>query len=330
MMVARDMHFPLPGKRKMRASAPGKLVVSGAYAILRGAPAIVTAVNRRVHADSARVASFSAPEVTAGIEILGEFGPVGARPWYDASELRSEREKLGLGSSAAICVSSLALLRAAQRDMGPQDFGGKAFRDDVFALCRKAHLSAQGGGSGIDIAAAVYGGTFWARRNRAPELPPELGPVELPDGLHFEVWASSKSASTSDFVRRVLSAEGTHPTRFAALLDDQSQASILCLEAAQQNLADAFLEALRAQHVALSELGQLSSTPVVLPLIHALHQMLPLDSCFLPSGAGGGDISLYVGPGPSPGRFRSLAEDSNLRLIPLTLAAPGLTLEFSS
>ncbi len=35
----------------MRARAPGKVVLSGAYSVLRGAPAIVTAVDRYVEAD---------------------------------------------------------------------------------------------------------------------------------------------------------------------------------------------------------------------------------------------------------------------------------------
>ena len=39
-----------------RARAPGKVVLSGAYAVLSGAPAIVAAVSRYVTADSARPA----------------------------------------------------------------------------------------------------------------------------------------------------------------------------------------------------------------------------------------------------------------------------------
>ena len=41
-----------------RARAPGKIVLSGAYAVLAGAPAIVSAVSRYVTADSERPATF--------------------------------------------------------------------------------------------------------------------------------------------------------------------------------------------------------------------------------------------------------------------------------
>ena len=62
----------------MRARAPGKLVLSGAYAVLYGAPAIVTAVSRYAIADTGRAAEFVTPEVRAAI---------GDRcaPWFDAN-----------------------------------------------------------------------------------------------------------------------------------------------------------------------------------------------------------------------------------------------------
>ena len=87
----------------MRACAPGKLVLSGAYSVLEGAPAIVSAVDRYVCCDSARPAELITPEVRAAL-------PAGAdAPLFDASALRAEGRKLGLGSSAAILVASLAV-----------------------------------------------------------------------------------------------------------------------------------------------------------------------------------------------------------------------------
>ena len=85
------------------ARAPGKLVLSGAYSVLSGAPALVVAVDRYVLADSTRPPAFLTPEVHAAI---GER----AAPWFDASALREGEKKLGLGSSAAILVASLAAL----------------------------------------------------------------------------------------------------------------------------------------------------------------------------------------------------------------------------
>ena len=50
-----------------RARAPGKLVLSGAYAVLSGAPAIVTAVSRYVIADTSQLAELVTDEVAAAL-----------------------------------------------------------------------------------------------------------------------------------------------------------------------------------------------------------------------------------------------------------------------
>lgn len=314
----------------MRASAPGKLVISGAYAVLRGAPALVTAVDRRVVADSQRVVDYLSREVDEGLKILSAQGPVAPRPGYDASALRSGDEKIGLGSSAAICVSSLAIALAGQRGLTSPDEVDATFRDELFGLCRKAHRSAQGGGSGIDVAASVYGGTLEARRGADADEIPVVAPVSLPAGLVFEVWACPEPASTAQFVRRVFSAEETHPIAFASALAAQTESSEACLAAARQANPAALIQALREQHDALLELGSLSETPIVLPKIHRLHSSLSEQACLLPSGAGGGDISLYVGLHGSSASFHDSAKSAMMRKISLGLDAPGLTIEFNT
>lgn len=315
----------------MRASAPGKLVISGAYAVLRGAPALVTAVNRRVVADSERNVDFFSREVDEGLKLLGRDGrPWAPRPGYDASALRSGDEKIGLGSSAAICVSSLAVALAGKRGLTSTNEVDASFRDELFRLCRQAHKSAQGGGSGIDVAAAVYGGTLEAQKGTDADDIPTVSPVSLPAGLVFEVWACPEPASTANFVRRVFSAEETHPTPFADALGAQTKASEACVSAARRADPEALIQALRRQHDALLSLGKLSDTPIVLPKIHQLHADLDERSCLLPSGAGGGDISLYVGLQASSASFRLSAESAMMRKISLGLEAPGLTIEFDS
>src|SRR5579871_2078485 len=103
----------------MRARAPGKLVLSGAYAVLEGAPCLVAAVDRYAVADAARPAPFVTDEVRAAVDA----GVLDAAPWFDASALRDRApdgtsRKLGLGSSAAILVASMA---AALGDRYPDE-----------------------------------------------------------------------------------------------------------------------------------------------------------------------------------------------------------------
>jgi phosphomevalonate kinase len=131
-----------------RASAPGKVVLSGSYSVLEGAPAIVAAVDRYVIADASRRSEIVTAEVRAAIN----GGGLDFAPWFDASALRvtdpdGSSRKLGIGSSAAILAASLAAC-------SPEG----ASRDDLFEKALDAHRSAQGGGSGIDVAASIFGG----------------------------------------------------------------------------------------------------------------------------------------------------------------------------
>jgi len=156
--------------------APGKLVLSGAYAVLSGAPALVAAVDRFALADGDRLAEWATPEVRAALAS-------DQAPWFDASALRKDGKKLGLGSSAAILVASLAALEVP----GDAELSDRELCARVYQRALLAHRMAQGGGSGIDVAASAHGGLLVARRSGS-EL--ALSPVAFPSGLHFEVWAS--------------------------------------------------------------------------------------------------------------------------------------------
>jgi phosphomevalonate kinase len=204
-----------------RAQAPGKLVLSGAYAVLSGAPAIVTAVSRYVIADTAQPAELVTDEVAAAL------APGQRAPAFDASQLREAdplREESGL-------------------------------RSDLFARALVAHRRAQGGGSGADVAASCFGGTLVYRLGAAG---PELHPVSLPAELVVEVWVCPTSASTRDFIAAVTTLEQRAPSEHAALLAAQSEASAQAAAALEVADTQAFITALGAQQRALWELAALS------------------------------------------------------------------------
>lgn len=304
----------------MRADAPGKLVLSGAYAVLEGAPAVVTAVSRRVIADSSRPAEHLAEEVLQGLRILGlDVAP----PSFDAGALRHEGQKLGLGSSAAICVASLGAV-IAERDVATAQTP-KQMRERVYPIARMAHRLAQGGGSGIDVAASCFGGTLLFQRDESEsDVLPTLIPVQLPTDLTFEVWAFSQSASTSDFVARVFALRTSQPKEFARAMDAQKQASFEAADALKSGNASDLLRALRAQFVALDSLGRLAQLPIVLPQVHALAHYLDGEGCLLPSGAGGGDVNIHVSPVPSSHKFRSKAQELGFFPVHLAFGDEGL------
>lgn len=177
----------------MIATAPGKLIVTGEYAVLDGAPALVLAVNRRVTARRRAGPHGSSAFLVAVIDEiekrLGRDHPAAraaAELVVDSAPFYEGTTKLGLGSSAAVTVAATALALAADHVAVPM-----IDRDLVLSIASAAHATAQssragrdssvmlprpptGGapptgwhrarGSGADIAAAVYGGVIAFQR----------------------------------------------------------------------------------------------------------------------------------------------------------------------
>lgn len=293
----------------MKTRAPGKVVLSGAYSVLEGAPAIVTAVDRYVVVDSERVGDYFPEEAKAA----GFTAPY----WYDASELRSDGKKLGLGSSAAILVSMLAARELLDSPPGSvSDLGSRVFEPALVA-----HRKAQGGGSGIDVAASCYGGSLVFQRG---DTLPRLEPLTLPSGLTIEVWASDVEASTKDLIARVRSLRAQDPELYRTLLNRQADAAAEAVIACRENSPSLLVAALQAQRTALRELGQQAGAMIVTPEVEALAlEASRLGAAVLPAGAGGGDIAIYVGLGPSDSMSDSILKWSHRRLR-LRLGAPGV------
>jgi phosphomevalonate kinase len=294
----------------MRACAPGKLVLSGAYSVLEGAPAIVTAVDRYVCCDSSRPAHLLTPEVRAAL-------PEAAAPDFDASALRAEGHKLGLGSSAAILVASLAA--ADQRHFETDD----ELRRAIFGTALRAHRQAQGGGSGIDVAASTWGGTLIAARSAEGGL--HLEPVPLPAGLFVEAWASPVSASTPQLLEAVARFRDDSPAEYAAVLAALRAAAERAAEAVRSGQTLELIAELVQQRLGFSALGQAAGVPIVTPEVEHLAQAAGSpEAAVLPSGAGGGDIVLWLSDRASPRGFRDLAASLGHHLLSLSLHARGV------
>lgn len=132
-----------------------------------------------------------------------------------------------------------------------------------------------------------------------------------------------QAASTAHFVMRVMELEQTEPKIFRRSFGSQMAASLRAADALRRESALAFIDALREQEAALEELGDAAEVPIVLDVVRELHRDLDTSACFLPSGAGGGDVSIYIGRSPSLPTFRETAEDAGLSLLDVSLDAPG-------
>jgi phosphomevalonate kinase len=297
-----------------RARAPGKVVLSGAYAVLEGAPALVSAVARYVTVDTARAADRVTPEVQAALGAA-------LAPWFDASELREAERKLGLGSSAAILVASLYAL---EREARPEA-SDATLKAEVLRRALAAHRAAQGGGSGVDVAASTYGGTLCYRMEGVEG--PSVEPVELPRAVIVELWTCPESASTADLIRSVRELAARDASGHERHMSAQATASEQATSAVAAGDASAFIAALGAQHRALLGLGRAAGVPIVTPELAELGSAAEAESgVLLPAGAGGGDIALFVGLAGSTPRLRAALEARAHHLLPVELSAAGVAL----
>ena len=281
----------------MKVLAPGKLVLTGAYAVLEGAPAVVAAIDRYAVADT------------------------GEPERVDTSSMRDEGgRKLGLGSSAAWRVAAEGAREAA----GGADLRVVAVRARIFDAVRAAHARDQGGGSGVDVAAAVHGGVVryvldGARANarRAP----------LPQGVELAAFFSGESARTSDLRARVEALKARDRHALARLCDVALEADAAVVSGAALD----FVRAARAFGAALARLGESADAPIVPPAFSELASLAARDGgAFLPSGAGGGDVGVWLSLAPPPVSFVARARSLAMRPLSLCIDPDGVRVDSTS
>lgn len=296
------------------ASAPGKLLLLGEYAVLEGAPALVTAVDRRarvsIHLAADQHWRLSAPQLGLNNYALDKNGAIpatasadtgkalklfaavlqtvtlNARPLpalditIDTAEFFHGDQKLGIGSSAAVAVALTSALMAVL-EKTPDNA-------TLFDLAATAHRQAQGGvGSNVDIAASVYGGNLIYRIGMLPET------VALPENLHILPIFTGKPASTPNLVAAVYRLRNDDPTRFKQRMQTMHDLAQTGCQTCRSGDAGAFIRIAADYHRAMLQLGAAASVDIVSAAHTQLHQIAAKNGAvYKPSGAGGGDIGL--------------------------------------
>uniref|UniRef100_A0AAU1IAW7 Phosphomevalonate kinase n=1 Tax=Streptomyces sp. NBC_00180 TaxID=2903632 RepID=A0AAU1IAW7_9ACTN len=181
--------------------APGKLVVIGEYAVLHGERAMVTAVDVGIECHcSPRPEGWwlSAPDLgvdvplaqaadAPGAGLLAAAATAGAATFPETpphhltvrGRGNGAERKTGLGCSAASTVAILGCFAAANG----HDLADPRTRADLFDLALRTHRAHQNGrGSGIDVAASVYGGWLAYTLTNAR---PRIERADVPDDLRL-------------------------------------------------------------------------------------------------------------------------------------------------
>ena len=277
----------------MIITAPGKLLLTGAYAVLGGAPAVVLGVDRHARLDT-------------DTQLIDTHG------MYDGAA------KLGLGSSGACAV----VREGARAALRGEDLADPAVRDRVFLAARAAHAAEQGGGSGVDVAASTFGGVLVYTRGEAV---PTYRSTAFPPGVVFDAFWSGTSAKTSDLRARVDAFRARDSRAYGARMSELDAAAQAGAFAATAGDGPALVSAACATLVALDALGRDADAPIVPPAFLELARLAEKSgAAFLPSGAGGGDVGAYLGPTAPPPDVVARALALGMRPLGLSLDSIGL------
>lgn len=314
------------------ATAPGKLLLAGEYAVLEGNAAVVVAVDRRATARRGpRDPSPFLDALAARLAAERGHGHACARAAtdlvVDTADFSRGGQKLGLGSSAAATVAAAALALAADEASASASAlaSGALDRDAVFALAAAAHGDAQGArgtrGSGADIAASTYGGALAYSlvdgQVRWRALPVPRSVLLLP-------FFTGHSADTVTMVAKVHAAAPA--TRRP--LDAIAAAAAALAAAFERDDGDAILRALRDGGDALAALGVAAGHDLETAAVRAVRDALaPFGGAVKTTGAGGGDLAIAAIPcEANPSEAAAAIGRAGCQVVPLAIDPRGVDL----
>ena len=226
-----------------------------------------------------------------------------------------KRVKFGLGSSAALTVALTALIFELAPKGAPND------KKSLFEISQKAHELVSPGGSGVDVAAAVFGGNFLYTRGepKARKALTQLCPPELKALAVF----SGSAQSTSSFIEKVRDFQRADSAAHDAIMSRIKNASALMAKSGDpREYCKAVGEHLEAER----ELGERAGADIV----SAPHALIAATArthggAAKPSGAGGGDVAIAFVPKENVALFEGDLLRAGLQVLPLTFGDLGVS-----
>ncbi|MCP4601529.1 MAG: hypothetical protein GY847_13625 [Proteobacteria bacterium] len=305
----------------IRCSAPGKLFLGGEYAVLSGAEAVVTAVNRRAIGKPVHKPSGNSPVLVEARQRFADFlsrergAPqeiVSIR--VDSPNFKIRHKKIGLGSSAAVSATACGVFF---------EWAGLPIvehRSQILDMATSAHSASQGGrGSGADVATSVLGGTIiFSIDGRQESI--DLSGIEL-----VAVW-SGRTASTTVLVEQIEAFSRRDPEVHRACFEELHQGAADLAQAYRTGEPSQIITWTERYGESMNRLGQTSGAPIATSehqlIAHLAHS---LGGASKPSGAGGGDVAVAVFQEPeAANRFRSQVLRHGFTPLDIKLGAQGL------
>ncbi len=339
-----------------QASAPGKVILCGEYAVLEGMPAVVIAIDRRVRVSlepgEAPGVAISSPGLSDGCGHLlwsseGELIAEQASPFVmlaavlngllhgrgqaahmqqqgwrlkvDSRELFENGVKLGLGSSAAMTVALDEVLSAALGSAGDH---AKETLAQRWRRLQDAHSLVQGKrGSGIDIAASLTGAVcLFSGTSEACQI----SHFAMPPSLHIAYIWTGTSASTPSYLSSLADWQATHAKQYMKVMTSLGMALVTLINARE---ATPFVSALTEFTSRLHDFASMSGLGIFASGHEQLYQLGKQHKgvAYKPCGAGGGDLGLAASSELADlNAFTDAARELGYDLIDLNIDAAGV------
>lgn len=347
------------------ASAPGKLVLLGEYVVLEGAPALVAAMDRRAEA---RFVPHAEPFWSICAPTLGAQGQYHLQPdktlaprgepvlalrfaeavlrhtlaqpraklpfgalTLETHQFFADGQKLGLGSSAAISCACWQVLRAASL---PGDDAQAApmtdrRRQGPLATLQELHHTVQGGvGSGIDIAASLWGGIIRFQRD-AQSPTPQVARMQALQNMVIVPVFSGHAAATAPLLKAFARLKAERPNVYWQQCETLAVLANAGAEFWALGHVSALLTVVDQVHEALRQLGREIGAAIVTPEHDAIAKIARrAGASYKPSGAGGGDLGIAVCPTRQvAGRVTAKLRAQGMVPVPMALGAHGVSVE---
>jgi len=320
---------------RFRIKAPGKLILLGEYAVLEGADALVASVDRYVVVEISSSSNtfcqissnlinesfnFTVDKngkiksdndqseqllstmkfvlsiinktcqhiLTSGFQIQSFNLEIDTSQFY----INNNQDKIGLGSSAALTVAlimSLAKFHGADKIL---------FKDkyDLFRFAYDTHFFVQGNrGSGVDIAASVYGGinVYNIKSSVDEDKIRQIIPISILEELYILTIWSGISVSTRKLLVEVENFRSRYAKNYEGTISRLSTLSSSgCESYAEKKQAD-FLDIVKDYYEVLKNFSILSKIPIISDVHKKIAEIVyGSGGIYKTSGAGGGDIGI--------------------------------------
>jgi len=307
---------------KIQVSIPGKIVISGEYAVLDGAQAIVSTLKQKVNITiqkSDKNHNIYTTSVLEGVfpfttdanaNVLwleadpGVFGlllqhafkilnpKLKEKLWIavDSSEFfRTTKDgttiKLGIGSSAAVSVGITQALSQYQ-DI-------RSSPENLLTQANSIHQDLQGKqGSGIDVTCCFADqGVIECTKDSVKNHTWSI--LNWPNGLHLKALATSQYGSTNKLVANYQRASNLYPKEFRSALDQFLDITQSLSNAWKSEDVDLIIDLLSAYDAQIKKLDKIGDIGIYTQVHADIQNIASTHNVFYkPSGAGGGDIGL--------------------------------------